>query len=96
MTRNDPNTGKFKPGNPGRPKGSKNVRTRTWEEVGSSLVNDLMGQFADVLERLMASDKVNEQVKGAELFLRALEFVHPKRKREGAPDPWDVSNLLRQ
>ena len=96
MTRNDPNTGKFTQGNPGRPKGSKNVRTRCWEEVGELLVNEHAGRFADVLERLMASDKVNEQVKGAELFLRALEFVHPKRKREGAPDPWDVSDLLRQ
>ncbi|MBK8949997.1 MAG: hypothetical protein IPM68_14455, partial [Flavobacteriales bacterium] len=70
MTRNDPNTGKFTQGNPGRPKGSKNVRTRCWEEVGELLVNEHAGRFADVLERLMASDKVNEQVKGAELFLR--------------------------
>ncbi len=37
MTRNDPNTGKFTPGNPGRPKGSKNVRTRRWEEVDPAL-----------------------------------------------------------
>lgn len=95
MTRNDPNTGKFTQGNPGRPKGSKNVRTRRWEEVGELLVNDHADKFAAVLERLMASDKVNEQVKGAELFLRALEFVHPKRKREGAPDQWDLTSLLR-
>ena len=51
MTRNDPNTGKFTQGNPGRPKGSKNVRTRCWEEVGELLVNEHAGRFADVLER---------------------------------------------
>jgi hypothetical protein len=95
MTRNDPTTGKFTQGNPGRPKGSRNARTRRWEEVGELLVNEHAGRFADVLERLMSSDKVNEQVKGAELFLRALEFVHPKRKREGAPDPLDWTSVLR-
>lgn len=99
MTRNDPTTGKFKPGNPGRPKGSKNVRTRTWEEVGSSLVNDHMGQFAEVLERLMSSDKVNDQVKGAELFLKVLEYFKPKVKREepdAHTDPWSLEGLLRR
>lgn len=94
--KNDPNTGKFVTGNPGRPKGSKNLRTRTWEEVGSSLVNDHAGRFAHVLEHLMSSDKVNDQVKGAELYLKALEYFKPKIKREEAEsDPWGVRGLLR-
>ena len=93
---NDPSTGKFLPGNPGRPKGSKNMRTRTFEEVGGMLVNNHAGQFADVLERLMASDKLNEQVKGAELYLKALEFFKPKMKREEPDaDPWNLRGLLR-
>lgn len=99
MTRNDPTTGKFTQGNPGRPKGSKNVRTRTWQEVGSSLVNDHVGQFADVLERLMSSDKVNDQVKGAELFLKVLEYFKPKVKREepdAHTDPWSLEGLMRR
>ncbi|HRO97963.1 MAG TPA: hypothetical protein PLN54_00845 [Flavobacteriales bacterium] len=96
MNRNDPITGKFKPGNPGRPKGSKNMRTRTWEEVGSSLVTDHAGKFADVLERLMSSDKVNDQVKGAELFLKVLEYFKPKVKREEPDaDPWSLRGLLK-
>lgn len=94
-TKNDPNTGQFAKGNPGRPKGSKNMRTRTFEEVGALLVNDHAGQFADVLERLMSSDKVNDQVKGAELYLKALEFFRSKRRREGPPDPWDFSIPLK-
>lgn len=91
--KNDPNTGKFVPGNPGRPKGAKNIRTRNWEEIGTTVVNDHAGQFADVLERLMSSDKVNDQVKGAELYLKALEFFKPKQRRIGQPDPWDWPNV---
>lgn len=88
----DPSTGKFLPGNPGRPKGSKNTRTRNWDEVGASLVNAHAGQFADVLERLMSSDKLNDQVKGADLYLKALEYFKPKKKREELEtDPWSFS-----
>lgn len=92
--KNDPATGKFVPGNPGRPKGSKNIRTRNWDEVGASIVNDHAGHFADVLENLMASDKLTDQVKGAELFLKAVEFFKPKMKREGQPDPWGLGPML--
>lgn len=88
----DPATGQFVQGNPGRPKGSVNLRTRSFAQVGTMLVDTHAGQFMEVLERLMASEKVNDQVKGAELYLKALEFVHPKRRREGPPDPWD--NML--
>lgn len=91
----DPFTGKFVPGNPGRPKGAKNRRTMQWGEFGDALVSEHAGQFSTVLERLLASDKVNDQVKGAELFLKVLEYFKPKRPREAPlPDPWDLDNLL--
>ena len=63
------------------------------------MVNDHAGRFADVLEHLMCSDKVNEQVKGAELFLKALEYFKPKVKREepdAHTDPWSLGGLLRR
>lgn len=92
----DPITGRFANGNPGRPKGSKNRRTLQWNELGDALVSEHAGQFASVLERLMSSDKVNDQVKGAELFLKALEYFKPKMPREApVTDIWNLDNLLR-
>lgn len=88
MKTKDPSTGQFLQGNPGRPKGSVNLRTRSFEQVGTMIVNDHAGQFADVLEHLLSSEKVNDKVKGAELYLKALEFFKPKRKRE-TPEPWE-------
>lgn len=94
----DPITGKFANGNPGRPKGSKNRRTMQWEEIGDALVNDHTERFSETLNALWNSEQLSDRVKGAELFLKVLEYFKPKRPREAPSDPtdiWNLNNLLR-
>lgn len=92
---NDPHTGKFAKGNPGRPKGSKNRRTMQWSEIGDALVNDHTARFSETLDALWSSDHLSDRVKGAELFLKVLEYFKPKMHREAPPFDMSNFNLLR-
>lgn len=85
MKRNDPDTGKFTKGNPGRPKGSRNERTLQWEELGKEITERNAAKFNDLLGRLWENRDVSVQVKAAELFLRSLEFFRPKLQRIQTP-----------
>lgn len=82
----DPRTGKFTKGNPGRPKGSRNERTLQWEELGKEITERNAAKFNDLLGRLWENTDVSVQVKAAELFLRSLEFFRPKLQRMQIPD----------
>ncbi len=77
----DPRTGKFRKGNPGRPRGTKNVRTVQWEELGKELTDRHADKFNALLDRLWASRDLNDQVRAAELFLRLAEYFRPKLQR---------------
>lgn len=81
MKRNDPNTGKFTQGNPGRPKGSKNVRTLLWEDLGREVMERHTGRVNDLLERLWDSTDPADQLKAADLFMKLAEFFRPKLQR---------------
>lgn len=84
--RNHPNTGRFAPGNPGREKGSKNLRTRQWEELGQQITEANAGRFNELLGRLWDSRELSEQIRAAELFLKFAEFFKPKLQRIQTPD----------
>jgi hypothetical protein len=87
MKRNDPDTGKFTPGNPGRPKGSKNVRTLLWEDLGKEVMERHTGRINDLLERLWDSADPADQLKAADLFMKLAEFFRPKLQRiQGAQE----------
>lgn len=77
----DPTTGQFTKGNPGRPKGSKNLRTLQWEELGKELTERHSAKFNALLDRLWESKDMNDQVRAAELFLRTVEYFKPKLSR---------------
>lgn len=96
MSKQEPLTGKFAKGNPGRPKGSKNKRTLQWNAFGDALVTEHSARFTDTLEALWDSEDLNDQIRAAELFLKMLEYFKPKMPRE-APltDLWNLNNLLR-
>lgn len=83
-TKNDPNTGQFAKGNPGRTKGTKNARTLQWEELGREITETNAARFNEVLGRLWDGD-LAEQVRAAELFLKMVEFFKPKLQRITLP-----------
>ena len=64
-------SGQFKPGNPGKPKGAKNKKTRQWEQIGEYLVNGGSERFMRIMER--ADDK-----EFIDKFLAILNYFKPK------------------
>ncbi|QQR87549.1 MAG: hypothetical protein IPJ76_04795 [Flavobacteriales bacterium] len=83
----DPHTGHFAKGNSGRAKGTKNLRTLQWEELGKEITEANGARFNALLERLWNSRKLSDQIRAAELFLKVAEFFKPKLQRIYAPDP---------
>lgn len=84
-TKNDPINGQFAKGNPGRVKGSKNVRTLQWEELGKEVAEVNAGRFSELLARLWDSPDPADQIRAAELFLKLAEFFKPKLQRIQVP-----------
>lgn len=82
---NDPLTGQFAKGNPGRPKGTKNTRTLQWEELGRDIMDGNAGRFNDLLGRLWDSPDLADQLRAADLFLKMAEFFKPKLQRIQTP-----------
>lgn len=84
----DPNTGKFTKGNPGRAKGSKNVRTLQWEELGEAITGHHAERFTTLLDELWQSHDTADRMKAADLYLRTLDYFKPKLSRiQQAPEP---------
>ena len=82
----DPSTGQFAKGNPGRAKGTKNLRTLQWEVMGNEIAEANAGRFNELLGRLWDSPDLSEQIRAAELFLKFAEFFKPKLQRIQTPD----------
>lgn len=85
-TTKDPHTGQFAKGNPGRTKGTKNLRTLQWEELGKEIMETHGAKFSQLLERLWNSPRRADQIRAAELFLKSAEFFKPKLQRVYAMD----------
>jgi hypothetical protein len=64
----------FRPGNPGRPKGSKNKLTREIKERVEWVLELLDNQLEEDIHKLKAADRVR-------LWLDLQEFVRPKLQR---------------
>lgn len=90
-TSQDPSTGQFAKGNPGRAKGSKNVRTLQWEELGKEIAEVNAGRFNELLGRLWDSPDLSDQLRAADLFLKMAEFFKPKLQRIQTPPDRDVT-----
>ena len=65
----------------GRPEGSKNERTKQWEALAESIINIHAGRFNEVLTELLTSRDPEEREKGAELYLKTLEYFKPRQAR---------------
>ena len=83
--RQHPHTGQFAKGNPGRTKGTKNVRTLQWEELGKGITEANGARFNELLERLWDSPDLSDRIRAAELFLKVVEFFKPKLQRIQIP-----------
>lgn len=76
--------GTFKKGEaPGRPKGTKNHRTKQWDALGESIMNEHTERFNAMLAGL-------EEKEFGEMYLKVLEYFKPKLSRSEVKA--DVSN----
>lgn len=80
-TMQDPHTGQFAKGNPGRPKGTKNTRTVQWEELGRNIMDANAQRFNELLDSLWDSPELADRIRAAELFLKLAEYFKPKLQR---------------
>jgi len=73
--------GKFEIGNSGRPVGIPNKRVEEWNQLSAMIVGQHAQQFNILLSDLFTSPDTDERVKGAMLYLNALEYFQPKLSR---------------
>lgn len=66
--------GKFKKGNPGRKKGSKSEKTKQWEVLGESIMNEHTERFNEELNKLQGKDFI-------QAYTQVLEYFKPKLQR---------------
>lgn len=64
----------FEEGNPGKPKGAKNKKTKQWEVFSTYCLNGGLIKFQEELNKLDGKDYVNA-------FTNLLEFHKPKLQR---------------
>lgn len=70
----------FEKGNKGRPKGTKNVKTKQWESLADFITNSHAEAFNTHLLKLWNGTD-EEKEKACQLWLRVLEYFKPKMSR---------------
>ena len=73
----DPHTGKFKEGNPGKPKGAISEKTAIWNEIGEWFSGEGIEAYQEELMK-MRENAPNEFLKRFEAML---EYFQPKLSR---------------
>lgn len=74
MVYTDKKTGKFTKGNPGRPKGAKDKKTKMWDELGEFVVNEGAQTYMKYLKQMDPEDYMKR-------FEAVLEYFQPKLAR---------------
>ena len=77
MSYTDPDTGKFKEGNPGKPKGAVSEKTRVWNEISEWFKGEGIEAYQEELMN-MKDSKPDEFLKRFEAML---EYFQPKLSR---------------
>ena len=77
MSYTDPNTGKFKEGNPGKPKGAISEKTAVWNEISEWFKGEGIEAYQEELMKMRA-EKPDEFLKRFEAML---EYFQPKLSR---------------
>jgi hypothetical protein len=74
----------FKPGQSGnvkgKPVGAKSEKTKQWEELANSIVNEQSEQFNEFLMSLWTGNKQDKAL-ASELYLKTLEYFKPRQAR---------------
>lgn len=75
--------GRFAKGNKegGRTKGSKNTKTKDWEEMREFIKSDLVPNYVDKVKQMMDSADERIVVQGMDKMLHILEYFAPKLGR---------------
>ena len=74
----------------GRPKGSKDIKTAQWENIGNYLVEEGSAKYLEHLKKLAASDPE----KYTDAYLKILEYFKPKRAREDGKGNADIGTNI--
>lgn len=69
---------KFQLGNPGKPKGVTNRRSQEWLALRDAIVGYHSPQFNRLLADLWEDPDLDNRIKGAMLYLQALNYFQPK------------------
>lgn len=77
MSYTDPNTGKFKEGNPGKPKGAISEKTAIWNEISEWFKGEGIEAYQEELMN-MREENTGEFLKRFETML---EYFQPKLSR---------------
>ena len=77
MSYTDPNTGKFKEGNPGKPKGAISEKTAVWNEISEWFKGEGIEAYQEELMKIR-DNAPNEFLKRFEAML---EYFQPKLSR---------------
>lgn len=67
--------------NAGRPKGTKNERTKQWEALADSICGEQADMFSKYIKKLWESDNEKKQALAADLYLKTVEYFKPKQSR---------------
>jgi len=74
----------FKPGQSGnakgKPVGAKSEKTKQWEELANSIVNEQSEQFNQFLLSLWNGNK-QDKAMASDLYLKTLEYFKPRQAR---------------
>lgn len=65
----------------GRPVGSKNERSAQWDALAESITSVHAKRFNEIMSEMLNSRDPEEREKGAELFLKTVEYFKPKQAR---------------
>ena len=65
----------------GRKEGSKNERTKQWEQLADTITGMHADRFNSILADFMESEDDDMRAKGCQLYLEALEYFKPKQSR---------------
>jgi hypothetical protein len=64
----------------GRPTGSKNEKTKQWENLADSITNEQAEKFNDYMNTLWNGNNQQKMI-AADLYLKMLEYFKPKQAR---------------
>ncbi len=88
----------FQKGNSGKPKGAINKQNQVWEDLKDAIIDRHAGRFNQILGDLLESRDQEERERGAEMFMKVLEYFKPKYSRvthagdQDAPVKITISN----